>query len=89
MIVLWDLTLEIACFLMVFLHSELSKGRYRYVSLIPYSDVAVNVSLKGFKYSGEHIRLERASSLGISNEITGDKAEINCRGYLFVFESED
>ncbi len=48
-----------------------------------------NVSLKGFKYSGEHITLERKSSLGISNEIVEDTAEINCIGYLFIFESED
>lgn len=70
-------------------HAVIRKGRYRYVSLIPYGDIMVNVSLKGFKYSGEHITLERKSSLGISNEITGDEAEIECRGYLYVFESED
>ncbi len=70
-------------------HAVIRKGRYRYVSLIPYGDILVNVSLKGFKYSGEHITLERRSSLGISNEITGDEAEIECRGYLYVFESED
>ncbi len=70
-------------------HAVIRKGRYRYVSLIPYGDILVNVSLRGFKYSGEHITLERRSSLGISNEITGDEAEIECRGYLYVFESED
>ena len=63
--------------------------RYKYVSLIPYGDVMVNVSLKGFKYSGDHIRLERRSTLGISNEIVDDEAHIRCRGYLFVFESRD
>ena len=67
----------------------IKKDRYRYVSLIPYGDIMVNVSLKGFKYSGEHITLERKSSLGVSNEIEGDEAEIECRGYLYVFESED
>ena len=70
-------------------HAQLSKSYYRYVSLIPYGDIMTNVSLKGFKYSGEHITLERKSSLGISNEIVEDTAEINCRGYLFLFESED
>lgn len=70
-------------------HAVIKKGRYRYVSLIPYGDIMVNVSLKGFKYSGEHITLERKSSLGVSNEIEGDEAEIECRGYLYVFESED
>ena len=70
-------------------HAELKKSDYRYVSLIPYGDIMTNVSLKGFKYSGDHITLERKSSLGISNEIVEDTAEINCRGYLFLFESED
>lgn len=70
-------------------HAVIRKGRYRYVSLIPYGDIMVNVSLKGFKYSGENIRLDRKSSLGISNEIAGEEAEIECRGYLYVFESED
>lgn len=70
-------------------HAVIKKDRYRYVSLIPYGDIMVNVSLQGFKYSGEHITLERKTSLGISNEIIEDEAEISCRGYLFVFESED
>ncbi len=70
-------------------HAVIKKNRYRYVSLIPYGDIMINVSLKGFKYSGEHITLERKTSLGISNEIVEDEAEINCRGYMFVFESED
>ena len=70
-------------------HVELKKSSYRYVSLIPYGDIMTNVSLRGFKYSGDRIMLERKSSLGISNEIVEDTAEINCRGYLFLFESED
>ena len=69
--------------------ATIKKDKYRYVSLIPYGDIMVNVSLKGFKYSGDHITLERRSSLGISNEIVDDEATIECRGYLFVFESED
>ncbi len=70
-------------------HAVIRKEDYRYVSLIPYGDIMVNVSLKGFKYSGDHITLERKTTLGISNEIVGDEAEITCRGYLFVFESKD
>ncbi|MCR5733613.1 MAG: thiamine diphosphokinase [Lachnospiraceae bacterium] len=70
-------------------HAELKRSDFRYVSLIPYGDIMTNVSLKGFKYSGEHITLERKTSLGISNEIADETAEINCRGYLFLFESED
>ena len=70
-------------------HAVIRKEDYRYVSLSPYGDIMVNVSLKGFKYSGDHITLERKTTLGISNEIVGDEAEITCRGYLFVFESKD
>ncbi len=70
-------------------HVRLQKSTYRYVSLIPYGDVPTDVSLRGFKYSGEHIVLERNSSLGVSNEIAEDTAEIDCSGYLFVFESKD
>ena len=67
----------------------LEKSRYRYVSLIPYGDSAVNVSLSGFKYSGEDITLERRSSLGISNEIVDEKAVIECGECIYIFESED
>ena len=70
-------------------HTVIRKSRYRYVSLIPYEDTITGVSLKGFKYSGENITLERKTSLGISNEITEDEAQITCRGYVFVFETED
>ncbi len=70
-------------------HTVIKKDDYRYVSLIPYGDIMINVSLKGFKYGGDHITLERKSSLGISNEIIGEEAEITCRGYLYVFESND
>ncbi len=69
--------------------ANIAKSDYRYVSLIPYGDIMVNVSLKGFKYSGDHIRLEKTTSLGISNEIVDDEGIITCRGYMFVFESRD
>ncbi len=70
-------------------HARLMKSSYRYVSLIPYGDSGTVVSLRGFKYSGEHIALEKSSSLGISNEIVGESAEISCNDHLFVFESND
>ncbi len=70
-------------------HAVIRKSRYRYVSLIPYGDGTATVSLRGFKYSGEHISLGRGTSLGISNEIAGDAAEIETDTCLFVFESDD
>lgn len=65
------------------------KSGYRYVSLIPYEDAVTDVTLKGFKYNGEHITLRKSESLGISNEIVEGVAKISCRGALYVIESND
>ena len=67
----------------------IKKSGFRYVSLIPYGDDPVKVSLKGLKYSGENIILERKTSRGISNEIVGEEAVIKSDGCLFVFEAMD
>ncbi|MCR5398078.1 MAG: thiamine diphosphokinase [Lachnospiraceae bacterium] len=67
----------------------IKRDGYRYVSLIPCDDTVTDVSLSGFKYSGEHITLDKHTSLGISNEIEGDLAQISCGGCLFIFESND
>ncbi|MCR4739043.1 MAG: thiamine diphosphokinase [Lachnospiraceae bacterium] len=68
---------------------SIKRDRYKYVSLIPYGDRPVKVSLKGFKYSGENIILKKISSMGVSNEILEDEAEIESGECVFLFESED
>ena len=61
-----------------------------YVSLIPYSSEVKHLCLKGFKYPLEDAVLKGFCSLGVSNEITADVAEISFEeGILLVIESKD
>lgn len=62
----------------------------KYVSLIPYSSEVRHLYLKGFKYPLEDAVLKGFCSLGVSNEITADVAEISFEeGILLVVESKD
>jgi thiamine pyrophosphokinase len=62
----------------------------RYVSLIPYSEKVEQLTLKGFKYPLRDFTLRGFCSLGVSNEIVEEKAEILFeRGILLVIESGD
>lgn len=62
----------------------------KYVSLIPYTNEVKHLYLKGFKYPLEDATLKGFCSLGVSNEITGDVAEISFEeGILLVIESRD
>ncbi len=65
------------------------RSSYPYVSLYPFGEKEVTVSLSGFKYSGDNIVLKRGSSLGISNEIAGEEGVIKTDGILYLFESRD
>lgn len=60
----------------------------RYVSLIPYAGDVEGVTLKGFLYPLEDYHMSSFSSLGISNEIVDEEAEVQLReGILLVIES--
>ena len=61
-----------------------------YVSLIPWSSRVENLSLFGFQYPLSHVIMEQGNSLGISNEIREDEAQV-CfdRGILICVESRD
>lgn len=62
----------------------------KYVSLIPYSSEVKHLYLKGFKYPLEDFILRGFCSLGVSNEIIADTAEIFFEeGILLVIESRD
>lgn len=62
----------------------------QYVSLLPYSDEVTGVTLKGFKYPLTDYTMGGFHSLGISNEIVEDEAEIFFQeGKLLVIESRD
>ncbi len=60
-----------------------------YISLIPYN-CTVNVSLYGMKYPLDHTDLSPGVTLGISNEIVEEQAQICFTdGMMFVIESKD
>jgi len=61
-----------------------------YVSLIPYQGEVTQLTLKGFKYPLNNFNLKPYNSLGISNEIVEEEAEITFEeGVLLVIESRD
>ncbi|MDF2473720.1 MAG: thiamine pyrophosphokinae [Anaerocolumna sp.] len=61
-----------------------------YVSLVPFTDVVGGVTLEGFKYPLHKKDLYMGVSLGISNEVMADKADIIFEsGILIITESKD
>ena len=66
-------------------HITLAKGSYDYASVFALDPVCRNISLRGFKYEGEHLDLTSDFPLGVSNEITAERAEITVgEGSLLV-----
>jgi len=72
----------------VFLISDslsLQKGKFDYASIFAYDPICKDISLKGFKYEGEHLELQSNFPLGVSNEITAEYAKIHVgEGRLLV-----
>jgi len=63
---------------------------YKYLSLIPISEKAENITLTGVTYPLNKATLERESSFAVSNEIQGDEALLSFdRGKLLVLQSND
>lgn len=61
-----------------------------YVSLIPYTECVEHLTLTGLKYPLTDACLRGFCSLGVSNEIVADTAEISFEsGILLVVESKD
>ena len=61
-----------------------------YVSLIPFTPVVKDVTLRGFKYPLHHFDMVCYNSLGVSNQIIEEEAWIEFReGVLLVFETRD
>lgn len=62
----------------------------KYVSLLPYTQEVTHLYLRGFKYPLTDVNLRGFCSLGISNEIAEEEAEISFKeGILLVIESKD
>lgn len=61
-----------------------------FVSLIPYTEAARGITMKGFLYPLKKETLELGVSRGISNEIVEDVGEISFeKGILIIVESKD
>jgi len=61
-----------------------------YISLLPFSEKVSGLTLKGFRYPLNHITLIAGNSLGISNEIKEEEAQVELsEGILLVIESRD
>lgn len=61
-----------------------------YVSLLPYTEMVEHLTLTGFKYSLKNATLREFCTLGVSNEIEAEEAEIAFDGgILLVIESRD
>lgn len=69
---------------------EKEKQFGEYVSVFPLEGKAEGVTLTGFYYPLRDAVLEGASSLGVSNEIVEERADISVKkGCLLVIESRD
>ena len=71
-------------------HYSIPKNSYQYLGIISYGDFAEQVSLRGVKYPLEDYFLTHSTSLGVSNEITSEAAEIGfVSGKLLIILSKD
>lgn len=64
----------------------------KYISFLPLTDKVKGVTLKGFKYPLDDYEFDirKSLSLGVSNEMAEDRAEINvAEGILIMIESRD
>jgi thiamine pyrophosphokinase len=60
------------------------------VSLMPFTEEVQGITTKGLKYELDNFNMKIGVSLGVSNELIGDTAEISLKkGYLFVMQSKD
>lgn len=64
--------------------------RYHYFGVVPYDREAKGVTISGAKYQLSNVDMKRASTLGISNEVSGDAARVSVKkGSLLIARSSD
>ena len=72
------------------LHIRREEQFGRFISLLPFAGPVTGVTLRGMKYPLDHYTMGGFNSLGVSNEILADEAEIELSGgFLLVIESRD
>lgn len=70
------------------LHREHMFGKY--ISFLPLTQEVTGVSLRGFKYPLDKHTMTGGRSLGVSNEMIADEAEVSLeQGILVMIESRD
>ena len=70
--------------------TSVPRSRYPYLGIISYGSEAEGVTLRGVKYPLTDHHLTNSTTLGVSNEITEDAAEISfTKGRLLVVLSRD
>lgn len=66
------------------------KNHYKYLGVISYGEEASDVTLRGVKYPLTNHLLTNGTTLGVSNEITSERAEISfSSGKLLIILSKD
>ena len=63
---------------------EKEKQFGKFFSLIPYTNVVKGLTLTGFKYPLDHYDFKGFCSLGVSNEIIAERAEITFEDGIFI-----
>lgn len=64
--------------------------RYHYFGVVPLDREARGVTISGAKYQLSNVDMKRASTLGISNEVSGDAARVSVKkGSLLIARSSD
>jgi thiamine pyrophosphokinase len=68
----------------------IARGPFLHVSLLPLSPTVSGITLEGFQYPLQNATLFMGQSLGISNIMLGETAEITVReGWLLIIQSRD
>lgn len=62
----------------------------KYVSILPFTEMVTNITLKGFQYPLKDKTLSLGESIGVSNEVIDEVASIEIgQGILIIIESKD
>lgn len=68
----------------------INKDGYKYLSLLPLSGEAIDVTLSGVKYPLSTALLKRDSSYAVSNEIIDEDCHLSfTEGVILVIQSRD
>lgn len=70
--------------------NKIKSSNYKYISLMPLTTEVTGITLNGFKYALDNATLEIGHSIGVSNEIVSDEAEIVIKtGILIMIQARD